>query len=253
MKKNRQKKQLLPSDIHRILLRRIEAFFFPPLCIICDDPREEKNRWLCASCLNEIKKGIMLRNSCPQCGQNRTLRTCTCEICWDYPFERIVAFSDFTTPAQTILHHIKYRGKRNLAFYLGQICSTFNLPTGGSDDYDLVVPIPLHWLRKQHRGFNQAEWFARGLFTENTRSVIDTGILRRTRGTGTQTKLDKTARQKNITGAFNVTAPGKAAINGKSILLVDDVVTTGATTAEATSVLLKNGCAKVTVIAFARD
>lgn len=150
------------------------------------------------------------------------------------------------------MHEIKYRGKRTLARYMGTFLSK-QLPSLFFSSYDIAIPVPLHWLRRRNRGYNQAEWFARGLLEGTGRPQLKTGILRRTRRTRTQTQLDRSERRENIAGAFAVTGEGKSAIKGKSLLLIDDVITTGATTSAAASVLLKEGCESVTVLSLARD
>ncbi|MBN1575541.1 MAG: ComF family protein [Chitinispirillaceae bacterium] len=234
------------------LFQRIDAFVFPPLCIVCDKPRQTDNRWLCGDCLRQLIAGITSRDGCPHCGQNRAVRSCTCAVVWDYPFDRIVSFVDYGDTAQAVMHHVKYQGKRHLARYMGQVCAPY-LDKSITDGVDIVLPVPLHWLRRQQRGYNQAEWFARGLFEDVARPKVHCGILRRVRRTKTQTKLDKSDRRRNVAGAFALTVKGAAAVKGKSLLLVDDVITTGATTAAAAAVLLAGGSGSVTVVSFARD
>ena len=150
------------------------------------------------------------------------------------------------------MHQIKYQGKKQLARYMGSVCAPY-LDKAVIDACSVVVPVPLHWLRRQKRGYNQAEWFARGLFTEASSPKVHTGILRRLRRTKTQTKLDKSARRGNVAGAFGMTPQGAEIIKGKTIVLVDDVITTGATTVAAAATLLAGGCSGVTVVSFARD
>jgi len=118
---------------------------------------------------------------------------------------------------------------------------------------DYIVPVPLHWLRKYKRGYNQAEWFARGIIGDRNKPVLITSGLYRKRKTRTQVKLDKAERQKNVQGAFGITNSLKQIIKGKDILLVDDVITTGATTAACAETLLEGGCKKVRVLSLARD
>jgi ComF family protein len=235
-----------------VILRRIDEFVFPPLCIVCDKPRPDRDRWLCHACRRELTEQIPSRNGCPKCGQNLDFRTCSCKFAWDYPFSRIRSFVDYSDTVQSIMHQIKYQGKRGLAFYLGQLCSSF---TGQTDvaGASIAVPIPLHRQRRRKRGFNQAEWFARGLFTGQEGITIATDVLKRVRNTKTQTKLDRSQRQINLTGAFTLSPAGAAVVAGKPVVLVDDVITTGATTAAAASVLLAGKAAGVTVVSFARD
>ncbi len=234
------------------LVRRVDDFIFPPLCIVCDRLRAPHDRWLCPDCLHQIERALTSRNCCPRCGQNRDLRTCTCDIVWDYPFSRIISFVDYGDTVQSIMQHIKYQGKRRLARHMGRVCAP-HLDKSIQETCALAIPIPLHWLRRRQRGYNQAEWFARGLFAQGGRPHVDCGILRRVRRTKTQTKLDKSDRRSNVAGAFALTSAGRAKVAGRAVVLIDDVITTGATTAAAASVLLAGGCSSVTVVSFARD
>jgi ComF family protein len=171
---------------------------------------------------------------------------------WDFPFDRILSFVDYDDTVQAVMHQIKYQGKKSLACYMGTICAPF-FRQFDTLAYDVVIPIPLHWMRMHKRGYNQAEWFARGLFGDYNRPCIDCSILRRSHRTRTQTLLDRSDRRRNVADAFELTKGGAAAIRGKKVLLVDDVITTGATTAAAATTLLATGCAMVTVVSFARD
>jgi ComF family protein len=234
------------------ILRRIESFFFPPLCIICDSPRPPHNRWFCSSCSAAIESNITDRDPCPLCGQNRSQQSCTCTITWDFPFEKIVAFVDYTEKIKTIIQHIKYHGKRDLAYATGKLCG-HHLEDGFLSRFDLVIPVPLHRTRKLHRGYNQAERFARGLTAETFHPAVETKLLFRQYNTASQTRLDKSQRRENLNNAFIVRENTPRSLENTSVLLVDDVITTGATTSAATKVLLDAGCRNVTVLAFARD
>jgi ComF family protein len=234
------------------ILRRIESFLFPPLCFVCDRPRKRERRWLCEGCLHRITSGIVSRKGCPHCGQNREIRACACDIAWDFPFERIISFVDYDDTIRAIMHHVKYRGVRRLARYLGQVCAPY-LDKDIIATHDFAVPVPLHWLRRQRRGYNQAEAFARGLFEDGAGPKVHSGLLRRVRRTQTQTKLDKSDRRMNVAGAFALTPAAMAVVKGKAVLLVDDVITTGATAAAAAKALLDGGCGGVTVVSLARD
>ncbi|MBN1309001.1 MAG: ComF family protein [Chitinispirillaceae bacterium] len=243
-----QPKQPLPIS----LLRRIDAFLFPPLCIVCDKPRRRDDRWLCGDCLQRLTAGIASRNACPRCGQNRAVRSCACAVVWEYPFDRIVSFVDYDDTIRIIMHHVKYQGKRRLARDMGRLCAPY-LDGNVVGACDFAVPVPLHWLRLRRRGYNQAEWFARGLVGDAARPQVHCGILRRMRRTKTQTRLDKSERRRNVAGAFLLTPEGAEVVKGKRVVLVDDVITTGATVAAAAAALLAGGCSGVTVVSFARD
>ena len=150
------------------------------------------------------------------------------------------------------MRNIKYYGKKNLAFYVGELFSS-GAPEPVFSGADIITPVPLHWARKQKRGYNQAEWLSRGIVSQMGNIELCTDILIRKKHTRTQVKLDKSERWKNVKGAF-VIAEGKGEIiRGKSVILVDDIITTGATTASCTEALLKAGAKSVKVVSLGRD
>ena len=234
------------------LLRRIDAFIFPPLCIVCDEPRLFPSRWLCPACFESFTAETAHRNACVRCGIDRTVRMCACDVVWDRPFDRIISFVNYSDMVQSLMHQIKYQGKKHLARYLGALCAA-ELKKAAPCGFDCAVPIPLHWVRRKKRGYNQAEWFARGLFGQLSGTSVECTVLRRIRSTKTQTQLDKSERLGNVAGAFALARDGAAIVAGKRVALIDDVITTGATATSAAQALLAGGCAQVTVISLARD
>jgi ComF family protein len=213
--------------------------------------------------LNHLLDNNKKRIRCPRCSQNRTLRDCACEMVWDYPFESIYSFLDYDDTVQGIMRHVKYGGKKKLAHYIGALFSG-TVPESVLEGVDIVTAIPLHWLRRRKRGYNQAEWLARGLISglsaqqqkhngHRTEIIPLFDILFRKRRTRTQVKLDRSERQSNVKGAFSVAKGKEEILREKTVILVDDVITTGATTASCTEALLAAGCKGVRVVSLARD
>ncbi|MFW5813028.1 MAG: ComF family protein [Fibrobacterota bacterium] len=163
------------------------------------------------------------------------------------------SFYDFDDLLRSIAHHIKYKGKRRLAFHVGLV-SAPRLPDEFLDDIDLVIPVPLHKSRMRQRGYNQAEWFARGIVSGlGVGLEVRTDLLVRRKKTGTQTKLDKESRIRNLESAFGINGAKAYQIRNRRVLLVDDVLTTGATVEACTGELLKAGCRGVRVLSMGRD
>jgi ComF family protein len=149
------------------------------------------------------------------------------------------------------MHNIKYRGKKRLAYDMGYHFANL-LPEVFLESFDIAIPIPLYWTRKLSRGYNQAEYFGRGILDgAGSRVSLHADIVKRVRSTGTQTKLDKTSRKQNMSDAFKIVTT--ELLKGKHVLLFDDVVTTGATVNACSRALLAHGCASVKVCALARD
>jgi len=118
---------------------------------------------------------------------------------------------------------------------------------------DAVVPVPLHPLRHLKRGYNQADYFARGILFNNGTCDYFPDVLKRKRWTKTQTKLSRERRHNNMEGAFCVPLSQRVRVRDKTVVVVDDVVTTGATVSACAQALLDAGTAKVRVLSLARD
>lgn len=233
------------------LLYRFGDYFFPPLCILCDQPRDHQHRWFCRACNDLLKKNHNNRAACPVCSVNKNHHQCSCDIETPFSFTILHAILDYDQTTQAIMHNIKYRGKKRLAYDMGYQFAKL-LPEGFLKSFDIAIPIPLYWTRKLSRGYNQAEYFGKGILEGAGSSVpLHADIVKRTRSTGTQTKLDKTSRKRNMSDAFKIV--NLEIIKGKHVLLFDDVVTTGATVNACSRTLLANGCASVQVCALARD
>jgi ComF family protein len=228
------------------------GFFFPRLCVVCTE-RLSNDRWLCDACLKRLSDNNIGRDSCGRCGQNRALRQCTCEYNWQHPFESIFSIFDFDETVKAIAHEFKYGSLKRLAFDMGKSYSSL-VPASFFEGMDAMVAVPLFFLRRMRRGYNQAEHFARGVAAgRGGAQLFLPDILVRKRPTKTQTKLSRKKRQTNVLGAFVVPKRKRAAIAGKNIVIVDDIVTTMATTRECCLALKGAGCGTVKVLSLARD
>lgn len=127
---------------------------------------------------------------------------------------------------QKLIHAIKYQEQKELGEFLGTLYAEELLKNGNLKDIDLVVPIPLHRKKLKARGFNQSEWFAKGL-AKGLNRQMDNASLVRVAETSTQTKKKKYQRWENVEGIFELN--DSSALKNKHVLLVDDVITTGAT------------------------
>jgi len=179
-----------------------------------------------------------------------------CPVCRrvDRPFLRAVGYGSYDGGLRELIHLLKYTGVRPAAGVLGRMLAEALVklePEFGTDKV-LVVPVPLYKGKRRQRGFNQAELIARGALKNRVdeRLLLATGILLRTRDTQSQIGLTSHQRRENMRGAFAV--PSAAEVNGREVLLVDDVYTTGTTATECARVLRKAGAAKVWVATVAR-
>jgi len=151
--------------------------------------------------------------------------------------------------ARDLVHRLKYGDRLDLATSMGRWMARAGREL--LNETDALVPVPLHWRRLWGRRFNQAAVLAKAAASDSGLPIL-TGALKRKRATPQQVGLSRTARAANVQGAFTVTQHGKAAIYGKTILLVDDVLTSGATVDACTRALLRAGARNVDVLVFAR-
>lgn len=146
-----------------------------------------------------------------------------------------------------LIHLLKYGKVKTLADPLGDLLSAA-LPR--EERFDALTPVPLHWRRQWQRGFNQSEVLARAL---SRRTGIPTiAALRRVRPTPAQAGLSNAGRRRNVAAAFASRPSAGAALAGKKILLIDDVMTTGSTAAECARALKRAGAARVALLTVAR-
>lgn len=160
-------------------------------------------------------------------------------------FDTAYCYGSYEGALRKLIHLFKYSGIHTLSRPLGARLA-LALPLGRG--FDVVVPVPLHWRRRWQRGFNQSELLGRELARRLSIPLVR--ALRRRRATGAQAGLSHAARRTNVGGAFSIRY--EAAIRQQRVLLVDDVLTTGATAAACASLLKRSGARQVALITLAR-
>lgn len=160
---------------------------------------------------------------------------------YDYAY----SYGFYEGTLRKMIHHFKYAGVEVLSGPLGELMVQA-LPL--DLQVDVIVPVPLHWRRRLWRGFNQCELLARPL--ESRLSVPVVAAIKKSRHTETQASSTPAQRRSNLTGAFVLTSP--EIVKGKRVLLVDDVLTTGATVTLCSNLLRRGGAKSVTVLTLAR-
>ena len=160
-------------------------------------------------------------------------------------YERSYSFGLHDGRLRELIHLYKYSGMRPLARVFGEWMAEA-YPRGES--FDALVPVPLHWWKRLRRGFNQSDLLARELSRRTGMPVLH--AARRRRNTSSQAGLTNAQRRDNVRGAFSVPQPG--VVRGKSLLLIDDVMTTGSTVNACAAALRRAGAARVSVLTLAR-
>lgn len=209
-------------------------FFIPRYCPSCKMKLKLDENCICEECLATIEKADSSRLQSE----------------YQRKFASTDIISGFTSlfvfekdkALQFFIHSIKYNKRFLNAKYLGKLIGK-NLKEQIQDwNVDIVAPVPLHSLRKVDRGFNQSRYIANGIGKELGINV-KSNLLKRIRYTETQTNLTLKEREENILNAFR--AKHKGMIDGKTFLIVDDIITTGATIRECGKVLLEAGAERV--------
>ena len=203
-------------------------FFLPRFCPGCNKKLLPDEKPVCIDCLSSILIADEVRL------QNEYDRKFSSEKIIEDFYARYV-FETVKT-LQHIIHALKYNRQFKLGVFLGEILSEGIKSRGW--EIDLIVPIPIHHLKKVERGYNQSDYIVKGL-SKSLNIPYSTKSLKRTRHTESQTKLNINRRAENVANAFKVRNAKK--IIGKNILLADDVITTGATIQECAKALVNAG------------
>lgn len=218
-------------------MKSIKAFFdflIPRYCPSCKEKLKPEENCICEGCLASIERADSNRLNSEY--QRKFTST---EIISG--FTSLFVFEKDKT-LQFFIHSIKYNKRFLNARYLGKLIGKNLKEQIKNWNVDIIVPVPLHSLRKVDRGFNQSKYIANGIGKEIGINV-KSNLLKRIRYTETQTNLTLTEREKNILNAFRTRH--KKVIGGKTFLLVDDIITTGATIRECGKVLLDAGAERV--------
>lgn len=209
-------------------------FFLPRFCPACKTKLSADDEVVCSLCLNKIETAPteILNNEFKRKFLNNGI------------------ISDFTSlfifekdkELQSLIHALKYNKRFLTGVFLGKLFAYQFKEKIKNWDVSLIIPVPLHQLKKVERGYNQSYYIAKGL-KKILKISVDNKTLKRKKNTKSQTSMNLKEREENISGAFS-TRKNKN-ISGKNILLIDDVITTGATVSECGKVLLNAGAEKV--------
>lgn len=231
----------MSNSIFPELLRDFVSLIFPDYCLACDASLVKGENLICTRCM------LQMPQTNYHLDDNNPLKN---RLSGRIPLVHAMAMFKFSKSGrvQSVLHALKYRNEPGLGIMLGNVYGERLLSANVAGDLDLIIPVPLHVSRKRKRGYNQSAMFAEGLSQKLNIPFSDLLVERKTK-TESQTRKTKLKRWQNVTDVFHVTAPG--AIKNKSILLVDDVVTTGATLEACGNDLIGAGCASLSIACIA--
>lgn len=201
-------------------LDKLWDILYPKRCVRC----ASSGSWVCASCLAScVRVDSLTIGAVPN-------------------LTATYAVYAYTDTIRELVHEFKYRG----VFSIGKWMAQQIAPLVSQDSYSVIVPVPMHRKRRRYRGYNQSEVIGR--YLSNFTSIPMRGVLSRTRITSPQYMLNGEERWRNVQGAF----VANVKLSGDLVLLVDDVLTTGATLSECAKVLLESGAKDVHGAVFAR-
>jgi ComF family protein len=236
----------------KLLLRGMVELLWPPrtTCLLCEGPLpavEETGSDLPVCELCWLSMGFDAAVSrCVNCSRPLAGEPGLCVECAQAPpFGRVWALGLHRGPLREAIHHLKFGGRQRLGTALGRRLAAEIPPA-----HDLIVPMPLHPSRLRERGYNQAALIGAGIGQALGTAVVSRGLVRR-RPTGHQAKLDRSERLRNLKGAFGTARMTHLPWVGRRVLLVDDVLTTGATASAAAQVLRATGARGVDLAVLA--
>lgn len=238
----------------RSFIEGLTGIAFPKICLVCKSSLGTSSvaGLICSRCWSKVQKN--LPPFCRSCGRHLDKNNFTNNICLHclkvkLHFDRAFSPCVYNGVIKELLHMFKYSNKKHLGLPLSSIMADFikeyNLPIGY---LDLIIPMPLHKTRLREREFNQAQILGNYIAREFKKDLCCDTLARR-RNTKTQTHLSLDERALNVKDCFSVTE--KTRVKGKNILLVDDVLTSGATCSEAACVLKNEGASIIFVLTLA--
>ncbi len=220
---------------------RIINLISPRGCLVCGNRLAESEHVACAKCSLNLPRTHFASDAY----NNEMAR-----IFWGrMPIERCAALYFHRPGSQSanIIYDLKYNQHPQTGQHMGRMMAEEFAERGFFDDIDVIVPIPLTKKRQRKRGYNQSLWIARGV-SEQTGLPIEEGIVIRQTHTESQTDKSREERQENVSGVFCIKDATRA--SGKHILIIDDVVTTGATVISCGNEILKAGNVKISVLSL---
>ncbi|GHA64722.1 ComF family protein [Pontibacter akesuensis] len=217
---------------------------FPESCYACTDGLARGEKYICTSC------SVKLPYTNFHAHGDTELNPLQRRFWGKVPVQFAFSYLHFVPKGrvQRLLHQLKYKGAQELGEHLGQRYGSLLSEHKYNEQFEVVVPVPLHENKLRRRGYNQAACFARGLGASMNLPCRE-HALTRTMATDTQTRKNRLDRWQNVEHVFAVAKP--ELVQGKHVLLVDDVVTTGATLEACARALLAAGAAEVSVAAIA--
>lgn len=217
-------------------VKAVSDGLFPRRCPLCGVPLLARER-VCGDCSDDLV--FIYPPQCRRCGRPKF--DCTCSE-YEYRFERNIAPFVYTKSVRNGIHRLKFRNAPGNAGFFGRMMASCAKRDYGSERIDVIVCVPMHPADKASRGYNQSALLAKEVAQELGVHFASSAMAKTVRNS-TQHSLPKTERVRNVENVFRVVRPDL--VCGKTVLLCDDIFTTGSTLNECTRVLLAAGAQRV--------
>lgn len=227
-----QLKNIFSSTVH---------LFYPHTCTGCGSDLVAEDNLLCLKCIHNLPHTNFAALANNQIEKDFWGRITLEAACSQFYFSK-----EFLI--QHLIHQLKYKGDTKIGFYLGEIMGKTLLKSNRFSTIDALVPLPLYADKEHKRGYNQATVICNGMSAVMNIPVLNEAVVRK-QATETQTRKHRTERWENVKDSFKVAKPGE--LSSKHVLLVDDVITTGATLEACGNVILQQGDVKLSIATLA--
>lgn len=226
--------------------KKIVELLFPAQCLLCHLPSNDK--LICDHCQKEFNQA---RSCCLHCGLSLHTTQPYCGDCLKHPhhFTQLYALADYQTPFSTLIKQLKYKKNLLAGELLGQLlCQALitHLDYNKIQQIDYLLAVPLHPKKVRQRGFNQTQIITQYLSKQLNIPLLSEGI-ERSKETRPQEGLSRHKRNSNLKGAFTINTVQQKALNNSYIVIIDDVVTTGATVNSLSQLLVQAGVKRIDI------
>jgi len=201
------------------LLKDLLALVYPDVCAVCGNSLTEREQIICIDCEHHLPRTRFHNDA-----ENPVMMSFWGRV--ELSFATAFLYFRRGTSTQHLLHKLKYKGKKQIGRYLGELFALELVRSEFFQTVDAIIPVPLHPAKKRKRGFNQSEIIAHGMARVMEAKVLDKVLMRKT-FSSTQTRKSRFERWKNVENIFSVEEEERLA--GLHVMVIDDVITTGAT------------------------
>ena len=231
----------MTNALFKEIFRDFVSLIYPNCCLACANSLIKGEKLICTRCISQMPQTNYHQDDFNPLKARLSSRIQLCHAMALFKFSK-------SGKVQSLLHALKYKNQPELGIHLGVMYGHRLAESSLANAFDIIIPVPLHRSRKRKRGYNQSAKFAEGM-SQSLKIPFSDNIVERIIKTETQTRKSKLNRWENISDVFRV--KNIDAVQNKSILLVDDVVTTGSTLEACANCLLQVGCTRLSIACIA--